>query len=49
MAVMTFWFSGDEVDIGIYCYLTAEILTKVLQKCPLSAKYMNFVQTAEFD
>ena len=25
-----------KVEIGIYCYLTADILTKVLQKCSLS-------------
>ena len=25
-----------KVEIGIYCYLTADILTKVLQKCFLS-------------
>ena len=26
-----------KVEIGIYCYLTADILTKVLQKCSLSS------------
>ena len=25
-----------KVEIGIYCYLTVDILTKVLQKCSLS-------------
>ena len=28
-----------EVEIGIYCYLTADILTKVLQKCSLSSPF----------
>ena len=26
-----------KVEIGIYCYLTADILTKVLQKCSSSS------------
>ena len=25
-----------KVEFGIHCYLTADTLTKVLQKCPLS-------------
>ena len=41
------------VEIGIYCCLTADIFDKVLQKCslsiPLPNMYMNFLQTAEFD
>ena len=36
-----------KVEIGIYCYLTADILTKVLQKG--FSNQMNFVHTAEFD
>ena len=27
----------EKVEIGIYCYLTADILTEVLQKCSLSS------------
>ena len=35
----------------IYCYLTADILTKVVQKYSFSSPLpsMNFVQTTEFD
>ena len=36
-----------KVKIDIYCYLTADILTKVLQKCSFT-KHINFVQTSEF-
>ena len=41
----------EKVEIGIYCYLTADILTKVLQNVPekSSTNCMNFVQTTEFD
>ena len=31
------WVRIGIVEIGIYCYLTADILTKVLQKCTLSS------------
>ena len=36
---------------GIYCYLIADMLTEVLQKCSLSGplRSMNFVQICEFD
>ena len=30
-----------KVEIGIYCCLTADILTKVLQKCSLSSPLLN--------
>ena len=30
-----------KVKIGLYCYLTADILTKVLQKCSLSSPLAN--------
>ena len=39
-------------EVGLYYYLTADILRKRLQKCSLSissTKHMNFVQTDEFD
>ena len=38
-----------KVKVGLYFYLIADILTKVLQKCSLSSPLpnMNFVQTAE--
>ena len=32
-----------KVKVGLYCYLIADILTKVLQRCSLS-----FAQTSEF-
>ena len=41
-----------KVKVGLYFYLTADILTKVLQKCSLNSslpKFMNFAQTAAFD
>ena len=43
-----------KVKVGLYFYLSEDILTEVLQNCSLSSphvpnKYMNFVQTAEFD
>ena len=41
-----------KVKVGLYFYLTADILTKVLQKCSLSKssmKYMYFVQIDESD
>ena len=41
-----------KVKVGIYFYLTADILTKVFTEVFLevsSTKYMNFVQTAKFD
>ena len=31
------WLIMGKVEIGIYCYLTADILIKVLQKCSLSS------------
>ena len=31
------WLIMGKVEIGIYCYLTTDILTKVLQKCSLSS------------
>ena len=40
-----------KLKIGLYCYLTADILTKVLQKCSLSSPLSNilfFVQTSDF-
>ena len=30
-----------KVEIGIYCYLTTDILTKVLQKCSLSSPLLT--------
>ena len=30
-----------KVKVGVYCYLTADILTKVLQKCSLSSPLRN--------
>ena len=36
----------------LYCYLTADIVTRVLQKCSLSRPLPNifcFVQSSEFD
>ena len=30
-----------KMKIGIYCYLIADILTKLLQKCPLSGPLQN--------
>ena len=40
-----------KVKIGIYCYLTADILQKFYRNVPCVVFYqhMNFVQTAEFD
>ena len=38
MATYSFhWLIMGKVKIGIYCYLTVDILTKVLQKCSLSS------------
>ena len=34
-------------EVGLYFYLTADILTKVIEES--STKHMNFVQIAEFD
>ena len=33
----------EKVEIGIYCYLTADILTKVLQKCSLSSPLLKIL------
>ena len=30
-----------KVEVGLYCYLNADILTKVLQKCSLSSPLPN--------
>ena len=41
-----------KVKVGLYFYLTADILTKVFSEMVLeksSTKHMNFIQTAEFD
>ena len=42
-----------KVEIGIYFCATADILTKVLQKCSWSRRsstnHMNFVQITDFD
>ena len=40
-----------KVKVGLYYYLIADILTKVLHRCSLSSPLpnMNFVQTSEFD
>ena len=38
MATYSFhWLIMEKVEIGIYCYLTVDILTKALQKCSLSS------------
>ena len=38
MATYSFhWLIMGKVEIGIYCYLTVDILTKVLRKCSLSS------------
>ena len=41
-----------KVKIGLYCYLIADILTKVLQSCSLNSPLPNiwmFVKTTEFE
>ena len=38
-----------KVEIGIYFCVTADILTKVLQKCSLSSPHMNFVKITDFE
>ena len=39
-----------KVEIGIYFYVTADILKKVLtEMCLSSTNHMNFVQIADFD
>ena len=42
---------NGKMKIGINCYLVADILAKVFQKCLISSPLANiiFVQTAEFD
>ena len=38
-----------KVKLGLYFYLTADILTHVLQKCSMSSPlHMNVVQPAEY-
>ena len=31
----------EKVKVGLYCYLTADILTQALQKCLLSGNLLN--------
>ena len=37
------WFIMGKVKIGLYCYLTADILTRALQKCSLSSPLPNIL------
>ena len=47
VAMLPLTYNLGKVEIGLYCYLTADILTKVLQKCSLSSPLPNVCIVSE--